>query len=191
MNHPLFWQPYPFSMPLRVERVLKSTQSSPWSSRMSASLGQALRSCSSIHRMLCTNEFSYREFSIRPNTGIMQRFLKGEIFSISSRSRLERQTKKKNKGRTCLQMCLHQTHLIISLTNISFQDSLFLQAHRPSEQHLQEAFEEPLAALVDVQLVCEQREAVVLEEFLLLLLEGSAEIGIQQLGERGENNRRF
>lgn len=34
--------------------------------------------------------------------------------------------------------------------------SLFLQAHRPSEQHLQEAFEEPLAALVDVQLVGQQ-----------------------------------
>lgn len=28
--------------------------------------------------------------------------------------------------------------------------SLFLQAHRPSKQHLQEAFKEPLAALVDV-----------------------------------------
>lgn len=41
-----------------------------------------------MHRMLCTKEFSYREFSIRPNTGMMQRFLKGEIFSISSRSRL-------------------------------------------------------------------------------------------------------
>lgn len=64
-------------------------------------------------------------------------------------------------------------------------DSLFLQAYRSSEEHLQEALEEPLAALVDVQLIGKQWEAVVLQEFLLLLLEGSAEIGIQQLGKRG------
>lgn len=45
-----------------------------------------------MQRMLCTKEFSYREFSMRPNTGIIQRFVKGEIFSISSRSRLESNT---------------------------------------------------------------------------------------------------
>lgn len=49
-----------------------------------------------MHRMLCAREFSYREFSMRPNTGIMQRFLNGEIFSISSRSRLANERKKKN-----------------------------------------------------------------------------------------------
>jgi len=64
-------------------------------------------------------------------------------------------------------------------------DSLLLQAHRPAEQHLQEAFEEPLAALVDVQLVGQEREAVVLQKFLFLLLVCSAKICIQQLGERG------
>lgn len=64
-------------------------------------------------------------------------------------------------------------------------DSLFLQADRPSEQHLQEALEQPLAALVDVQLVGQQGEAVVLQELLLLLFEGSGEVGVQQLGEKG------
>lgn len=37
---------------------------------------------------------------------------------------------------------------------------------------------------MDVQLVGQQREAMVLQELLLLLLEGSAEVRIQQLGER-------
>lgn len=48
-----------------------------------------------MHRMLCAREFSYREFSMRPNTGIIQRFLNGEIFSISSRSRLVNERGKK------------------------------------------------------------------------------------------------
>lgn len=50
-----------------------------------------------MHRMLCASEFSYREFSMRPNTGIIQRFLNGEIFSISSRSRLVNERKKEKK----------------------------------------------------------------------------------------------
>lgn len=37
---------------------------------------------------------------------------------------------------------------------------------------------------MDVQLVGQQREAMVLQELLLLLLEGSAEVRIQQLGMR-------
>lgn len=67
---------------------------------------------------------------------------------------------------------------------------LFLQAHWPSEQHLQEAFQQALGTLVQVQLIGQEREAVVLEELLLLLLKGAAEVGIQQLWEgveRGEN----
>lgn len=75
-----------------------------------------------------------------------------------------------------------------SLTSVLALDSLLLQAHRPSKQHLQEAFKEPLTALVDVQLVGKQREAVVLQELLLLLLESSAEIGIEQLGEKHRIN---
>lgn len=62
--------------------------------------------------------------------------------------------------------------------------SLFFQAHWASKQHLQEALQEPLVALMDVQLVGQQREAMVLQELLLLLLEGSAEVRIQQLGTR-------
>lgn len=73
----------------------------------------------------------------------------------------------------------------------SSRDLLFLQAHRSSEEHLQEALEEPLAALVDVQLIGKQREAVVLQKLLLLLLEGSAEVGIQQLGRRGVKNNKW
>lgn len=38
----------------------------------------------------------------------------------------------------------------------SFRDLLFLQAHGSSKEHLQEALEEPLAALVDVQLIGKQ-----------------------------------
>lgn len=37
---------------------------------------------------------------------------------------------------------------------------------------------------MDVQLVGQQREAMGLQELLLLLLEGSAEVGVQQLGTR-------
>lgn len=37
---------------------------------------------------------------------------------------------------------------------------------------------------MDVQLVGQQREAVVLQELFLLLLQGSAEVRIQQLGTR-------
>lgn len=59
---------------------------------------------------------------------------------------------------------------------------LFFQAHWVSKQHFQEALQEPLVALMDVQLVGQQREAVVLQELLLLLLVGSAEVRIQQLG---------
>lgn len=61
-------------------------------------------------------------------------------------------------------------------------DSLFLQAHWAPKQHLQEALQEPLVALMGVQLVGQQREAMGLQEPLLLLLEGSAEVCIQQLG---------
>lgn len=68
------------------------------------------------------------------------------------------------------------------------KDSLFLQAHRTSKQHLKETFEEPLAALVDVQLVGQQGEAVVLQKLLFLLLLCSAKIGIQQLEERSRIN---
>lgn len=41
---------------------------------------------------------------------------------------------------------------------------------------------------MDVQLVGQQREAMVLQELLLLLLEGSAEVRIQQLGMRAKSN---
>lgn len=37
---------------------------------------------------------------------------------------------------------------------------------------------------MDVQLVGQQREAMVLQELLLLLLVGSAEVRIQQLGKK-------
>lgn len=50
------------------------------------------------------------------------------------------------------------------------------------KQHLQEALQEPLVALMGIQLVGQQREAMGLQEPLLLLLEGSAEVCIQQLG---------
>lgn len=40
--------------------------------------------------------------------------------------------------------------IILQDETVSVVDSLFLQAHWSSEQHLQEALEEPLAALVDV-----------------------------------------
>ena len=61
---------------------------------------------------------------------------------------------------------------------------LFFQAHWASKQHFQKALQEALVALVDVQLVGQQREAMVLQELLLLLLQGSAEVRIQQLGRR-------
>ena len=83
--------------------------------------------------------------------------------------------------------CLYCTRCY-GLTSISSLDSLFLQAHRASKQHLQEAFKQPLAALVDVQLVGQQREAVVLQKFLLLFFESSAEIGVQQLEKRNGIN---
>jgi len=60
---------------------------------------------------------------------------------------------------------------------------LLLQADGPAEQHLQETLQQALAALVQVQLVGQQGEAVVLQELLLLLLEGSAEVRVQQLQE--------
>lgn len=58
---------------------------------------------------------------------------------------------------------------------------LFFQAHWASKQHFQETLQEPLVALMDVQLVGQQREAMVLQELLLLLLEGPAEVRVQQL----------
>lgn len=58
-----------------------------------------------MHRMLCAREFSYREFSIRPKTGIIQRFLNGEIFSMSSRSRLVNETKQEQLWTTVIKKC--------------------------------------------------------------------------------------
>lgn len=79
---------YPFSRPLSVDKVLMSTYRSPWSSSISANLGQAFSSCSRTHKALWTSEFSYNEFSKSPNMGTTDRFLNGEMLSMSSRSRL-------------------------------------------------------------------------------------------------------
>lgn len=151
---------------------------------MSASLGQALKSCSSMHRMLCAREFSYREFSIRPNTGIIQRFRKGEIFSISSRSMLINEREEEELQTKHRSDCAQSYSS--SEDNTKSLYSLFLQAHWAPKQHLQKALQKPLVTLMDVQLVGQQWEAMVFQELLLLFLVGSAEVCIQQLGKTAQ-----
>lgn len=79
---------YLASSPLSVAKVLQSTYNKPLSKSMSAILEQEFMICSRKQKELCNRMQSWREFSIRPRTGITHHFWKSPAFFTSSRSKL-------------------------------------------------------------------------------------------------------